>query len=191
MNLSGPKVATLKILIIGELISMMEMLKSTHEEMRRAVEFLTKQLRGIRYGEIGTGLIDTIRVESYGQLLPINQLAWTAPQNGRILITPHDPQLVGSIDKVLKKEGFNSYVFSKTQVVVNIPPKSGEDKVKVVAQINKIAEEAKVSIRNIRKKVRQNTDKTDLKSVDKELQKLTDDIIAEIELLVKNKIQSL
>ena len=122
--------------------------------MSKAVDFLKSQLSGIRYGEIGTGLIDTIRVEAYEQKLPIKQLAWTTAEKGRIVIAPYDASLLAAINKSLQAEGFNSYVFSKTQVVINCPPRSGEDKERVIVQINKMAEETRIVIRNIRKKIR-------------------------------------
>ena len=155
--------------------------------MEKAVEFFRDQLRGIRYGEISTGLLDTIRAEAYGQRVPIKQLAWTIPDKSRILVTPYDPQLLGAIDKALKAEGFNSYVFSKTQVVVSVPPRSMEDRDRVIQQINKLAEETRVSIRNIRKKVRQKAED----NIDKPLQQLTDDKIKEVNALVQQKVDCL
>jgi len=156
--------------------------------MDKAFEFFRDQMRGIRHGEISTGLIDTIRVEAYEQRLPLKQLAWTAPdKNNRILVSPYDTALLGAIDRAIRAEGFNSYVFSKTQVVVNCPVRSGEDTERVIQQINKLAEEARVVIRNIRKKIRQKAEE----DIDKPLQKLTDEKIKEINDLVDYKVKCL
>ena len=155
--------------------------------MTKAVAFFKEQLSGIRYGDISTGLIDTIRIDAYEQKLPLKQLAWTTAEKSRILIAPYDVSLLGAIDRSLKSEGFNSYIFSKTQVVINCPPRSGEDKERVIVQINKMAEEARIVIRNIRKKVRQKSED----DIDNSLQKLTDEKINQINLLVKNKIESI
>lgn len=156
--------------------------------MDKAFEFFHDQIRGIRYGEISTALIDTIRVEAYEQRLPLKQLAWTVPdKNNRILVSPYDTALLGAIDRAIRAEGFNSYVFSKTQVVINCPIRSGEDKERVIQQINKLAEEARIVIRNVRKKIRQKTEE----DIDKPLQKLTDDKIKEINDLIAFKIKSL
>jgi ribosome recycling factor len=151
--------------------------------MDKAVEFFRDQMRGIRGGEISSGLIDTIRVEAYEQRLPLKQLAWTIPDKNRILVTPYDASLLGAIDKAIKSEGFNSYVFSKTQVVVNCPPVCVQDKDRVIAQINKLAEEARVVVRNIRKKTRQKAED----NIDKPLQQLTDEKIKEINDLAEYK----
>lgn len=156
--------------------------------MDKAFEFFHDQIRGIRYGEISTALINTIRVEAYEQRLPLKQLAWTVPdKNNRILVSPYDTALLGAIDRAIRAEGFNSYVFSKTQVVINCPIRSGEDKERVIQQINKLAEEARIVIRNVRKKIRQKTEE----DIDKPLQKLTDDKIKEINDLIAFKIKSL
>lgn len=62
--------------------------------MSKAVDFFRDQLSGIRYGDISTGLIDTIRVEAYEQKLPLKQLAWTTAEKNRILIAPYDVRLI-------------------------------------------------------------------------------------------------
>jgi ribosome recycling factor len=155
--------------------------------MDKAVEFFCDQLRGIRSGEISAGLIDTIRADVYEQKLPLKQLAWVTPDKDRILVKPFDPQLLGIIDKAIKDEGFNSYIFSKTQVVVSCPARFGQDRDKIVAKINKLAEEARIVIRNIRKKARQKSEE----DLDKPLQKLTDEKIEEINLLLAHKVRSL
>jgi ribosome recycling factor len=159
--------------------------------MTKAVEFFEDQIRSIRFGCITTGLIDTVRVECYEQKMPIKQIAWTTSEKNRISVAPYDPQLLGAIDRALKKEGFNSYVFSKTQVVVNLPPMSGEDRIKVASQVSKLGEEAKISIRNIRKKFRQALLKEEIQESDKALQALTDSKITEIDMLVEFKIESI
>ena len=155
--------------------------------MDKAFEFFRDQMRGIRSGEITASLLDTIRVDAYEQRLPLKQLAWTTPDKNRILVSPYDESLLGAIDRAIKAEGFNSYVFSKTQVVVNCPPRSGQDKDRVIAQINKLAEEARVVIRNIRKKTRQKAED----NIDKSLQHLTDEKIKEINDLAEYKVSAL
>lgn len=162
-------------------------LSNAKGSMQKAVEFFRDQVRGMRYGEIGTSLIDTIKVECYGQKTPLKQIAFTSMDKGRIMISAYDPGVVHAINKAVESEGFNSYVFSKTQVVINLPIRSGEDKIKVVSHINKLAEDARVSIRSIRKNARQRSEE----DIDKPLQSATDSAIQEINSIAKNKIQSL
>jgi len=164
-----------------------ETLESAKESMNKAVEFFKEQIRGLRHGEISPSLIDTIRVECYGNKLPIKQIAFTSMDGGRIMISAYDPSTVHAINKAVEADGFNSYVFSKTQVVVNLPVRSGEDKIKVASQINKLAEEARISIRAIRKTARQKSED----DIDKPLQLLTDNSIKEINSIAKQKIDNL
>lgn len=164
-----------------------EVLDAAKDSMGKAVGFFKDQVKGMRHGEIGTALIDTIRVDCYGQKTPIKQIAFTSMDGGRIMISAYDPSTVHAINKAVEADGFNSYVFSKTQVVVNLPVRSGEDKIKVASQINKLAEEARVSIRAIRKTARQKSED----DIDKPLQLLTDNSIKEINSIAKQKIDSL
>lgn len=160
--------------------------------MEKALDFFHDQLRGIRWGIVNSGLLDTIRIPMNGQKVPLSHLAWTSPgKNGQISVTPHEQNHVGLIANTLKQEGFNAYPFSKTAVVVSAPQRCGEERNKVINHIKKLAEETKISIRNIRKKVRQKAQ--DVGVIDEELQGLTDKAIAEVEDLTNtwiNKIRS-
>lgn len=156
--------------------------------MEKAIQFFLDQLVGIRWGTVTPALVDSVKADYYGQKTLISHLASTRPDQGRIMVNAHDPQAVGSINTALRQAGFNSYVFSKTAVVVSVPPPSGDEKKKVQAHIAKLAEEAKIAVRNVRKKVRQHVD--DLGAIDKPLQRLTDESIKQIDDIAKDKIES-
>jgi ribosome recycling factor len=104
--------------------------------------------------------------------VPISQIGFSIPKNNQICITPHDPSLLVPIADALKESGFNAYPFSKTSVVVSCPRPSTDQTEKVVNQIKKLAEDARISIRGIRKRMRQQS-----KDFDKQLQVLTDQFI--------------
>lgn len=158
--------------------------------MEKAVDFFYDQLRGIRWGITNCSLIDTIRIPLDGQKVLLSHLAWTSPgKNGQILVNPYEQNHVGLIANTLKQEGFNAYPFSKTTVVVSAPQPCGEERDKVIAHIKKLAEETKISIRNIRKKIRQKAE--DVSVIDKELQGLTDKAIAEVEDLATKRVEDL
>ncbi len=162
--------------------------------MQKTVEHFAEQLIGIRYGIPTCGLIDTIKVDYHGQMTPIKHMAQTIPQAGRIAVVPYDPTVLGAVDKALKAAGFNSYVFSKTTVAINLPKfAGGADRDRVIAQVRKLEEEAKVAIRNIRKKARQQLDlpEDELKKAEKELQVSTDSSISQIAALAAKKIKEL
>ncbi len=151
--------------------------------MQKSLQYFTEQLQSIRCGFISVGLIDTIKVPYQGQKVPISQVSMSYPKNNQICITPYDTSLIGPIADTLKEAGFNAYSFSKTSVVVSCPRPSTDQLDKVISQIKKLAEDAKISIRNVRKKMRQQS-----KDFDKPLQLLTDQYIDKVDLLVARKI---
>jgi len=155
--------------------------------MDKSVQYFADQMLGIRWGIVTAGLLDTVRVPKDGQLVPVKHLAHTRPDQGRILVTPFDLTTMGMVEKALKQAGFNAYTFSKTAIVVGVPKPNSEEKERVVGHVKRLTEEAKVAIRNVRKKARQKLDRDD----DKELQKLTDNYIAEVDRLAQNKIDSM
>lgn len=115
--------------------------------------------------------------------MPISQIAFSVPKQTQICITPHEPTLLVPIADALKEAGFNAYPFSKTSVVVSCPRPSNDQREKVINQIRKLAEDARVSIRGVRKKMRQQS-----KDFDKPLQTLTDQFIEKVDLLMESKI---
>ncbi len=159
--------------------------------MNRTVDQLDDSLVGIRGSTITTGLVDTVRVEYYGQSTPISQLAQTSKISNGINITPYDISILGSINQALKKANFSSYIFSKNSIIVSVPPMSGEQKQEIVKRLRLLGEDAKISIRNLRKKYRQNLTKEELKENDKELNKLTDKFILEIDKVIETRITKL
>jgi len=151
--------------------------------MQKSFNYFAEQLQSIRSGFISVGLVDTIKVSYQGQKVPISHIAFSTSKQNQIAITPHDPSLLVPIAESLKEAGFNAYPFSKTSVVVSCPRPSTDQIDKVVVQIKKLAEDARISIRNVRKKMRQQS-----KDVEKPLQKLTDQYIEKVDSLMANKI---
>lgn len=142
--------------------------------MRKTVDLFKSQLEGFR-DDINEDLIATVKVPYNHQMTPLQHLSLVNQKDRRISVTPYDPSLLAVIETELKQQGFDAYKFSKTTVVVNVPLRDGQSQKKVEAQIKKLAEEAKIAIRNIRKKFRQKN-----KDNDEELQALTDKAIEEI-----------
>ena len=169
--------------------------------MEKSLEFLSDQIVGIRHGLITMAVIDSVRVKYYGQMMPIKHLAETARQDHRIGVTPHDPNAKAAIEKALKAVGFEAYTFSKTQVVVSVPPPSGEDRQKVVARLEKLAEETRIAVRSIRKNFRNRLKKDwppsrlvigedEVRNIEKDLQTMTDRYIREIDTMIGGKIEA-
>ncbi len=123
------------------------------ERMEKAVTFLRDELRGIRTGRASPALVDTLRVEYYGSPTPLRSLAAiSTPDPQQILIKPFDPGSVKDIEKAIRSSDLGLAPNSDGKVIrLTIPAMSGEQRQKMVARVKKLAEEAKVSIRNVRR----------------------------------------
>ncbi|MFN5709607.1 MAG: ribosome recycling factor, partial [Planctomycetota bacterium] len=130
-----------------------EILMDSEERMDKAIEILKKNLSGIRTGRANPGLVDSLRVEVYGSPTPIKQIASVgAPEPQQIVIRPYDPSVIKDIEKAIIASdlGFNPQSDGRV-VRINVPPLSTDVRKKMVARIKELAEEARVSIRNIRR----------------------------------------
>jgi ribosome recycling factor len=130
-----------------------DVLLDVEDRMDKAIAVLKNSLAGIRTGRANPGLVDTLRVEAYGQPTPIKQLASVAaPEPTQIVIRPYDPGTLKDIEKaiVASELGFNPQNDGKL-IRINIPPLSTEVRRKMVSRIKELAEEAKVAIRNVRR----------------------------------------
>ncbi len=130
-----------------------EILLDVEDRMEKAIAVLKTALSGIRTGRATPGLVDSLRVDCYGQPTPIKQIASVAaPEPSQLVIRPYDPNLLKDIEKAIVASdlGLNPQNDGKIIRLV-IPPLSTEMRRKLVARIKELAEEAKISIRNIRR----------------------------------------
>lgn len=157
------------------------------------MQTLEDSIRGIRLGSITPGFIDTFKLSYYGQTMPIKHLAYTSSERGLVIVRPHDPTILGTIQKVLSEAGMNAYQFSKETVAVSVPPISGDERERVKARVKQLGEDTKIAIRAIRKQFRKDASGTEdeKKQSEKEIQAATDDHIALIEEIVKDKLDVL
>ena len=130
-----------------------DILLDAEERMEKAVEVLKKNLGGIRTGRANPGLVDSLRVEVYGSPTPIKQVASVgAPEPTQIVIRPYDPSTIKDIEKAIIAGDMGLNPSNDGRVVrINIPPLSTEVRKKMVSRIKELGEEAKVSIRNVRR----------------------------------------
>jgi len=167
-------------------------LNQLHEQMSKSLEILRDKLVGIHSGNVGVGIIGTVKVSCYDhQQIPLAHLSSITISGNRISIVPYDPTIIKAVELSLRKSNFNASIFSKKEVVVTIPQMSGEQKSKTIAIIKGLGEETKIAIRNIRKHFRSSLDDDDRKKSDNQIQKVTDEFISTIENLVESKIQQL
>jgi len=130
-----------------------EITLDAEERMEKAIDVLKSNLAGIRTGRANPGLVDSLRVEVYGSQTPMKQLASVgAPEPTQIVIRPFDPGTLKDIEKAIIASDLGLTPQSDGRVIrLNIPPLSTEVRKKMVSRIKELAEQAKISIRNIRR----------------------------------------
>jgi ribosome recycling factor len=162
-----------------------EILFDAEDRMDKAITHLKSSLAGIRTGRANPGLVDSLRVEVYGSPTPIKQLASVgAPEPTQIVIRPYDPSTIKDIERAIIASdlGFNPQSDGR-MVRINIPPLSGEVRKKMVSRIKELSEEAKVSLRNVRRDANKAADQAEKdKTISEDIR---DDIKNEVQDLIK------
>lgn len=168
------------------------------EKMNKTISVFEENLSEIRAGRANPAILNKISVDYYGVSTPINQVAGiSVPEPRMILIQPWDVNLVKEIEKAILKSdiGINPNNDGKS-IRLNFPELNEERRKELVKDIRKLAEEAKIAIRSIRrdaideaKQLEKNSEITEdeLKSEEDQIQKLTDRKIEEIDKLLENK----
>jgi ribosome recycling factor len=130
-----------------------EILLDSEERMEKAVSRLKNDLTGIRTGRANPGMVDSLRVDAYGSPTPIKQIASvSAPEPQQLVIRPFDPGTIKDIEKGIIASDLGLAPQSDGKVIrLNIPALSGDVRKKMVARTKDLAEEAKISIRNVRR----------------------------------------
>ncbi|UOQ93247.1 ribosome recycling factor [Halobacillus shinanisalinarum] len=173
-------------------------IKETKQQMEQAVQAYSRQLATVRAGRANPSILDNVYVDYYGAATPLNQLAQVgAPEPRLLVITPYDKSAVSEIEKAIQKADLGLSPSSDGNVVrINIPALTEERRKDLAKVVGKYSEEAKVQVRNIRrdandrlKKLEKDGELTedDLREYQDDVQKVTDDNIASIDKLAKNK----
>jgi ribosome recycling factor len=130
-----------------------KVLKETRERMKRSIEYFEKELRGIRTGRATTALIDYVKVDYYGNHTDLRELAAVSvPEPTQLLVKPFDPSVKQEIVKAIETAdlGLNPMV-EGNQIRINVPAPSSERRKQLVGQVRKMAEDARIAIRNERR----------------------------------------
>ena len=173
-------------------------LKDMEDRMKKAVEVTKSELQKIRTGKATTALLDGVKVDYYGQMVPINQTAnVSAPDAHTINVTPWDKTVISAIEKAIQVAnlGFNP-VSMGTYIRIPIPPLTEERRKEMVKIAKKFGEDGKISIRNVRRDAIEHlkkAEKTDSvsednrKKAEEDAQKITDKMIKEIDFVITAK----
>ncbi|HSO60921.1 MAG TPA: ribosome recycling factor [Desulfobacterales bacterium] len=172
--------------------------QDTKENMGKVIEALKKELKRVRTGRASLSLMDGIKVDYYGTLTPLNQLATLAvPESRQITIQPWDTTVIKEIEKAVLKSDLGLTPSSDGKIIrIAIPPLTEQRRKELVKVVHKISEEYKVSVRNLRrdanefikdiKKDGKISEDDAFKSQEK-IQKITDEHISLVDACYKEK----
>jgi ribosome recycling factor len=172
-----------------------QIIKDSRASMEKSLEGSKRELSSIRTGKASTSLLDTVRVEAYGQSMPLNQVASvSAPEPRLLTVTPWDKGVTQAIEKALRESDLGLNPQTQSGVIrVPLPMLNEERRRELVKVVHKLAEEARIGIRHARTEGREklkkmeHTSEDDVKHAEKDLQKMHDDYIAKIDDLLKSK----
>ncbi len=172
---------------------------SEHEnKMKKAVEALQTSLKSLRTGRASTGLVENLMVEYYGTPTALKQLATLAtPQSDSIVIKPFDPSALKDIERAIKNSNLSLAPIEDGKIIrLNIPPLSEERRKQIAGQAKQLGEQAKVSLRNIRRDANKQLEKEQQDKViteddrdkgKKRIDDLTKDFSKEVDSTIKAK----
>ena len=176
--------------------------KDLSRRMEGAVEVLHKEFTGLRTGRASVSLLEPVMVDAYGSSMPLNQVASVSVPESRMLsVQVWDKTMVKAVEKAIREAGLGlNPAADGTLVRVLIPALNEERRTELTKVAGKYAEQARISVRNVRrdgmdqlKKWEKDGDISQdvLHSEEKEVQKLTDQVIAEIDEALSYKEQEI
>jgi ribosome recycling factor len=173
---------------------MEEIFKSTEEDMKKAVQYFKNEIAGLRTGRASTALVEEIKVDYYGSKVPIKQLASVSvPEANQIVLQVWDKGAVDLVEKAII-ENLNITPQKQGNILrLTLPPLTEERRRELVRMLHKMAEEARVAVRNIRRDAKEliedqeGVSEDEIKRALERLQKLTDKYIEEINHLTEAK----
>ena len=175
--------------------TLQEVTKHTKQQMRKAIDNTKRELATIRSGKATTSLLDTVKVDAYGQQMPLNQVASVAAPEAQLLtVQPWDKGLLGAIEKSIMTADLGLNPSNDGNIIrVPLPPLTEERRKDLVKIVRKLAEEGKIAVRHARTEAISDSKKVEHVSDDEkhrtegEVQKLHDDFIEQINTLVHAK----
>ncbi len=168
------------------------------EKMKKTISVLESEMKAVRAGRANPAILDKVSVEYYGAASPLTQIANVSVPDARsILIQPWDASILGEIEKAILKSDIGITPNNDGKAIrLNFPPLTEERRKELVKGIKKKGEDSKVAIRSIRrdaledsKNQKKNGEITedDVKNIEKDVQKLTDNYIKEIDDVIAFK----
>ena len=179
-----------------------EILAELRQKMNKAVEALKKDFRKIRTGRASTALLDGIKVDCYDTQMPIDQVATiSAPESRLITIQPWDQSIMGNLEKSILKSELGLTPMNDGKIIrISIPPLTEERRKELAKLARKMAEDNKISIRNLRReandmfkelKAEKEISEDELFKSQDDVQKITDEFIQKVDETTAKKEQEI
>ncbi len=175
-----------------------DLLRDVKDKMDKAVQSFAKDLTKIRTGRAHISLLDGIKVQAYGSLTPLNQVAsLNAPEPRLIAIQPWDKSLMGAIEKAILTSDLGLMPTNDGKLIrIPIPQLTEERRKEIVKTIRKHAEAARVVVRNLRREGNESLKELeseglitedDERRLHADVQKMTDDHVARLDQILADK----
>jgi len=177
---------------------MHEVVRDVARRMTKAIDVFRDELKTLRTGRASLGILDPVRIEYYGVPTPLSQVAnLSVPEATLIVIQPWDPTLIGTIEHAIQKANLGLNPMNDGKIIrVPIPQLTEERRKELVKRLHHMAEDHRVTLRNIRRDANEHLKKAlkdkaisedDERRALEETQKLTDTHIARLDQLAKGK----
>jgi ribosome recycling factor len=170
-----------------------QIVKDCRASMEKGIDAAKREFASVRSGKASPNMLDTVRVEMYGQMMMLNQVASiAAPEPRTILVTPFDKGQVKAVEKAIRESDLGLEPSAQGGMIrVPLPQMNEQRRKELVKVVHKLAEDGKIAVRHARTGARDQLKKLngvsedDVKSAEKELQKIHDDYIAKIDSMIK------
>lgn len=173
-------------------------LKATEEKMKKTISVLESEMKTIRAGRANPAILDKVTVEYYGAPSPLTQIANVSVPDARsIMVQPWDATILGEIEKAILKSDIGITPNNDGKAIrLSFPPLTEERRKELVKGIHKKGEDSKVAIRSIRRDAMEDAKaqkkageitEDDIKDIEKDIQKITDSYVKEVDLIIAEK----
>ncbi|HZW10658.1 MAG TPA: ribosome recycling factor [Phycisphaerales bacterium] len=175
-------------------------LLEAEDSMSKALDYLKKELRGLRTGRASPSLVEYLKVDYYGSPTDLKALAGiSVPEPTQLLIKPFDAGAIGDIKKAIESSGLGlNPIIEAKQIRLNIPALSRDRRQQLASQAKKLGEEQKVAVRNVRRDANKHADalanqtgqhfsEDEVKQLKEEIQELVKKYETEIDSAVDGK----
>jgi len=173
-------------------------LKQAEEKMAKAIEVVREEFGGVRTGRASPALVQRLQIDYYGTQTPLQQLAGISiPDPRSLLISPYDRSAISAIEKAIMASDIGITPSNDGAAIrLNFPALTEERRKELIKVVRDRSEQGRVSIRNVRRHAKEEIERDqksgdvsedDMRRAEKELQKMTDRFIGEVDDMLQRK----